>query len=103
MPAHKKFRGRITAGGMLSSSSWVGMFTKLFLLAGLCVGGFYGWKEYQRRKIYSGGTSFGGVKTPFSAGGGKFGGMGSAGLVSGLGSGVLSSAGYNNSYDHKRF
>jgi mannose-binding lectin 2 len=57
----------------VSSSTWTGFFFKLFLFGGLCVGGYYGWMEYQRRNRYgrSGfGSNFGG-----SAGGGGFGGM----------------------------
>lgn len=33
---------------------------KLFLFAGVCAGGFYGYKEYQRRQIYAGSGNFGG-------------------------------------------
>ncbi|KAL0955695.1 hypothetical protein HGRIS_001917 [Hohenbuehelia grisea] len=68
-------------GGMLSSSSeeggsWFGFFFKLILLGGVCAGGFYGYKEYQRRYSFAGSGNFGGL------GGGNFG---------------------SNSYNSKRF
>ncbi|KAF5383507.1 hypothetical protein D9757_006147 [Collybiopsis confluens] len=57
----------------VSSSSWTGFFFKLFLFAGVCVGGYYGWMEYQRRNRGGfGGGNFGGG----NFGGGRgFGGM----------------------------
>jgi len=45
--------------GDATSSSWSGIFFKLFLLVGACVGGYYGWREYQRRQAYVGGGNFG--------------------------------------------
>lgn len=62
--------------------TWLGFFFKLSLLAGVCAGGFYGYKEYQRRQAYSGGGNFGG------GGGGNF-GRGSGG--GGFGGGMYSS------------
>ncbi|KAJ3996559.1 ERGIC53, mannose lectin, ER-golgi intermediate compartment [Lentinula boryana] len=57
----------------VSSSTWTGFFFKLFLFIGICVGGYYGWMEYQRRNRYGGGMSnFGGMSMN---GGGGFGGM----------------------------
>jgi len=48
-----------------ASGSWLGFFFKLFLLAGVVGGGYYGWQEYQRRQRYGG---FG------NGGGGRIGG-----------------------------
>ncbi|KAJ3508412.1 hypothetical protein NLJ89_g5768 [Agrocybe chaxingu] len=56
-----------------SGGSWLGLFFKLFLLGGVCAGGFYGWKEYQRRQRYGGfGGGMGGaygMRTPGIGGG----------------------------------
>ncbi|KAG7091240.1 hypothetical protein E1B28_010291 [Marasmius oreades] len=43
-----------------SSGSWSGFFFKLFLFGGVCAGGYYGWKEYQRRQGYGRMPKFGG-------------------------------------------
>ncbi|KAE9408725.1 concanavalin A-like lectin/glucanase [Gymnopus androsaceus JB14] len=58
------------------SSTWKGLLFKLFLFGGLCVGGYYGWMEYQRRKRHGAGGygNFGGMSMG-SAGAGGFGGM----------------------------
>jgi mannose-binding lectin 2 len=36
--------------------TWLAFFFKLFLIAGVCAGGYYGYLEYQRRKLYGGAT-----------------------------------------------
>ncbi|KAK7472336.1 hypothetical protein VKT23_000455 [Stygiomarasmius scandens] len=63
----------------ISSSTWSGFFFKLFLLVGVCVGGYYGWMQYKRRNSHRGygsGMPMGGAGGMFSgAGGGGFGGM----------------------------
>lgn len=57
----------------VSSSTWTGFFFKLFLFSGVCVGGYYGWIEYQKRNKYGGGmANFGGMSL---SGGGGFGGV----------------------------
>ncbi|KAF9073545.1 ERGIC53, mannose lectin, ER-golgi intermediate compartment [Rhodocollybia butyracea] len=57
-------------------STWTGLFFKLFLFAGVCVGGYYGWMEYQRRNKYGGHgggiPNFGGMSM---GGGNGFGSM----------------------------
>ena len=53
-----------------SGGSWSGFFFKLFLFVGLCVGGYYGYLEYQRRNRYGGGNY----------GGGNYGGYGGSGM-----------------------
>ncbi|ESK97235.1 mannose er-golgi intermediate compartment [Moniliophthora roreri MCA 2997] len=59
--------------GSLSSGSWTGLFFKLFLLGGVCAGGYYGWMEYKRRQAYNGRMpNFGGMS--MGGGGGGFGG-----------------------------
>ncbi|KIM35335.1 hypothetical protein M413DRAFT_449831 [Hebeloma cylindrosporum] len=64
-----------------SEGTWLGFFFKLFLLGGVVAGGYYGWKEYQRRQRYGG---FGGV----GMGGGSGNGMGGYGMRSaGVGGG----------------
>ncbi|KAF7782795.1 hypothetical protein Agabi119p4_2171 [Agaricus bisporus var. burnettii] len=85
------------------SGSWFGLFFKLLLLAGVVGGGWYGWKEYQRRKRYGGfgaGNNFGG-------GGGIGGGGGGMGMgMGGGGSGTFGMGGgrYRNPYaNEKRF
>lgn len=35
-----------------SPGTWFAFFVKLFLLVGVCAGGYYGYQEYQRRKLY---------------------------------------------------
>ena len=54
-----------------SSGTWLGFFFKLFLFAGVCAGGYYGYLEYQRRQAYVGGGNFGGMGR---GGSGGFGG-----------------------------
>ena len=39
-----------------SPETWLAFFFKLFLLAAVCAGGYYGYQEYQRRKLYGGNT-----------------------------------------------
>jgi len=39
--------------------TWLGFFFKLFLLAGVVAGGYYGYQEYLRRQRYGGGGNFG--------------------------------------------
>jgi len=51
--------------------SWFGLFVKLFLFAGVCAAGYYGYEEYKRRNMYGGGGNFGG---PMMRGGGGYGG-----------------------------
>ncbi|KAF5357380.1 hypothetical protein D9758_005926 [Tetrapyrgos nigripes] len=46
-------KSRVSVPG-ISSSSWSGFFFKLFLLIGVCVGGYYGWNEYKRRTARGG-------------------------------------------------
>ncbi|RDB25391.1 hypothetical protein Hypma_007451 [Hypsizygus marmoreus] len=58
-----------------SEGTWLGFFFKLFLFAGVCAGGFYGYKEYQRRQAYGGGGNFGMGRGDGAFGGG-FGGGG---------------------------
>ncbi|PPQ67944.1 hypothetical protein CVT26_005824 [Gymnopilus dilepis] len=82
---HKK-TSFFSSSSTSEKGTWTGFFFKLFLLAGVAAGGYYGWKEYQRKKRYSG---FGG-----GVGGGSF-GMKSSGLGSGFGSAGLS-PGFNN-------
>ncbi|EDR00597.1 ERGIC53, mannose lectin, ER-Golgi intermediate compartment [Laccaria bicolor S238N-H82] len=41
--------------------SWLGFLFKLVLFGGVCAGGFYGYKEYQRRQRYGGRGGFGGL------------------------------------------
>lgn len=79
-----------------TSETWTGFFLKLFCLSGLVAGGFYGFKEYKRRKEL--GLGFG----MNSRGGGNFGNMRApprgpmgVGLGGGLGGGL--------GYDNKRF
>jgi len=38
--------------------TWLGFFFKLFLLAGVVAGGYYGYQEYLRRQRYGGGGRF---------------------------------------------
>jgi len=53
-----------------SPETWFAFLVKLFLLVGVCVGGYYGYQEYQRRKLYGetnwGGSSSGGFGGEFS-------------------------------------
>ncbi|KAK7057726.1 mannose ER-golgi intermediate compartment [Favolaschia claudopus] len=56
--------------GPSNQGTWLGFFFKLFLFAGVCVGGYYGWEEYKRRNMYGAGN-FG------MRGGGYGGGFGS--------------------------
>jgi lectin, mannose-binding 2 len=32
--------------------TWLAFFIKLFFLVGVCAGGYFGYQEYQRRKLY---------------------------------------------------
>ncbi|KAG6910435.1 hypothetical protein DXG01_010790 [Tephrocybe rancida] len=58
--------------------SWLGFFFKLFLFAGMCAGGYYGYQEYRRRQMYGGGGG------NFGMGGlGGGGGFGGGGMYSG--------------------
>lgn len=56
-----------------SSGSFMGTLVKLLLVVGMCAGGWYGWKEYQRRKRYGG---FGGGLGGGGLGGSSYGGGG---------------------------
>ncbi|KAG6853518.1 hypothetical protein C0991_003648 [Blastosporella zonata] len=67
-------KGKKKKGGIFSSASpsdepgsWLAFFFKLFLLVGVCAGGYYGYQEYRRRQRFGGG------------GGGNFGGFGRGG------------------------
>lgn len=71
------------------SGTWLGFLFKLILLGGVVAGGYYGWKEYQRRQRYGG---FGGGIGGGGGGGGGYGmgggggyGMRSAGVGGGFG------------------
>ena len=46
--------------------TWLGFLFKLFLLAGVVAGGYYGYQEYLRRQMYGGGGNFGGFTEMFS-------------------------------------
>lgn len=70
-PRGKHRKTGIFGGSKEEKGTWMGFFFKLFLLAGVCTGGFYGYKEYQRRQIYAGSGNFGGS----SRGGGYGNGM----------------------------
>jgi mannose-binding lectin 2 len=63
-----------------SPETWFAFFVKLFLLVGVCAGGYYGYQEYQRRKMYGEDT---------------WSGSGSGGFSGGFGGGTFS--------NHKRF
>jgi len=54
-----KIKSGIFGSSASSSGSWLGFFFKLFLLAGVCAGGYYGYQEYQRRNSYAGSGNFG--------------------------------------------
>ncbi|EPQ55311.1 hypothetical protein GLOTRDRAFT_76675 [Gloeophyllum trabeum ATCC 11539] len=56
--------------------SWTWFFLKLFLFAGVCAGGWFGYQEYQRRQRYGGGGGFG-----MGGAGGMFGGRNGFGGV----------------------
>ncbi|KAJ7125294.1 legume-like lectin family-domain-containing protein [Mycena epipterygia] len=56
--------------------TWLGFFFKLFLFAGVCAGGYYGYEEYKRRNRYGGGGNFGGPMMGRGGGGGYGGGYG---------------------------
>jgi mannose-binding lectin 2 len=47
--------------------TWLGFFFKLFLLAGVVTGGYYGYQEYLRRQMYGGGGNgnYGGFSEMF--------------------------------------
>ncbi|KAJ7750032.1 legume-like lectin family-domain-containing protein [Mycena maculata] len=60
--------------GASGQGTWFGFFVKLLVFAGICAGGYYGYEEYKRRQMYSGGGNFGG---PMS--GGYRGGFGGGG------------------------
>lgn len=47
--------------------TWLGFLFKLFLLAGVVAGGYYGYQEYLRRQRYGGGGNFGGFTEMFSS------------------------------------
>ncbi|KAH9485662.1 VIP36-like protein [Psilocybe cubensis] len=93
---HKKST-LFASSGEGNPGTWLGFFFKLFLLAGVGAGGYYGWKEYKRRQRYSGfgggmgmggmGNMGGSVRSPVSAGGTGMGGYGmrSAGVNGGFG------------------
>ncbi|KAG5646204.1 hypothetical protein DXG03_004030 [Asterophora parasitica] len=72
-------RPRIISSSSSSSSAegdegtWLGFFFKLFLFAGVCGGGYYGFKEYKRRQLYGRGIGGFGGGIPMGARGG-FGG-----------------------------
>ncbi|KAF9529806.1 ERGIC53, mannose lectin, ER-golgi intermediate compartment [Crepidotus variabilis] len=54
---HKKsgfFGNSSHADELNPPGTWLGFFFKLFLLAGVIGGGYYGWKEYQRKQRYGG-------------------------------------------------
>ncbi|KAF9463599.1 ERGIC53, mannose lectin, ER-golgi intermediate compartment [Collybia nuda] len=71
----KKKTSIFTKPKLITSSdkgTWFGFFFKLLLFVGVCAGGFYGYKEYQRRQAYGGGGNFGGMG--MGRGGGGFGG-----------------------------
>lgn len=53
--------------------SWFGFLLRGLLFAGVCAGGYFGYKEYLRRNMYAGGGNFGGMR---SGGGGGYGGGG---------------------------
>ncbi|TFK45048.1 ERGIC53, mannose lectin, ER-golgi intermediate compartment [Crucibulum laeve] len=59
-----------------STGTWFGLFFKLLVFGGICAGGFYGYKEWLRRKAYGGGGGFG-MGGDYGRGGpgGGFGGM----------------------------
>jgi len=71
-PDEKVKGGIFKRPSIRTSGSWSGFIFKLFLFAGLCVGSFFGYKEYIRRKAYGGGGNFG---MRGGGGGGPFGGM----------------------------
>jgi len=76
LSAPDKPRGKMAKTGIFGGSpkekgTWTGFFIKLFLFVGVCAGGFYGYKEYQRRQIYAGSGNFGGGSR--RGGGGGFG------------------------------
>jgi mannose-binding lectin 2 len=60
--------------GPNKEGTWFGFFFKAFLFAGVCAGGYYGYEEYKRRKMYGGGGNFGGMRGGGYGGGGGFGG-----------------------------
>jgi len=47
--------------GPQDKGTWLGFFLKLFLVAGICVGAYYGYEEYKRRNMYGAGN-FAGVR-----------------------------------------
>ena len=47
--------------------TWFGFFFKLFLLAGVVAGGYYGYQEYLRRQMYGGGGGFRGFTEMFTS------------------------------------
>jgi mannose-binding lectin 2 len=51
---HNKKGSIFSSHANAEPGTWLGFFFKLFLFAGVCAGGFYGWKEYQRRQRYRG-------------------------------------------------
>jgi len=68
----KKKKTSIFSGPRASDEeegSWFSLLFKLFLFAGLCAGGYYGYQEYKRRQRYAGGGNFG-----MGGGGGGFNG-----------------------------
>jgi len=99
---HKK-TSFFSSSSSSEKGTWMGFFFKLFLLAGVATGGYYGWKEYQRKKRYSG---FGGGMGSGSFGmksAGVGGGFNSAGLASGFNSagvgGGFNSAGVSGGFN----
>ncbi|PPQ92433.1 hypothetical protein CVT25_008654 [Psilocybe cyanescens] len=79
---HKK-SSVFASSGEGTPGTWLGFFFKLFLLAGVGAGGYYGWLEYKRRQRYSG---FGGGGVGGGGGSGMGGyGMRSAGVNGGFG------------------
>jgi mannose-binding lectin 2 len=82
--------------GTGNGGSWFGTFFKLFLFAGLCAGGYFGYLEYLKRNRFSGGGNFG-----RRSGGGGFGGGGFGGSPSPYSPGPVYGGG--GMYDNKRY
>ncbi|KAF8055789.1 legume-like lectin family-domain-containing protein [Lyophyllum atratum] len=78
----KKKKGGIFSGPRSAdpedAGTWLGFFFKLFLFAGVCGGGYYGFQEYKRRQAYGGGGNF------------RMGRGGAGGFGGGLGGGMYS-------------
>jgi len=101
--ANKHKKTSFFSSSSSEKGTWMGFFFKLFLFAGVVAGGYYGWKEYQRKKRYSG---FGGGMGSGSFGmksAGAGGGFNSAGLASGFNSagvgGGFNSAGVSGGFN----